>query len=75
MTPNMQEVGMTSIELRMRRLEESSRAKTFPRALTDAERAVRIAHLQSGTPVHEAVMAILKRHEDARNQKPVEMPK
>ena len=65
---------MTSIELRIRRLEES-RAKTFQRALTDAERAVRIAHLQSDTPVHEAVMAILKRHEDARNQKPVEMPK
>lgn len=74
MTPNMQEVGMTSIELRIRRLEES-RAKTFQRALTDAELAVRIAHLKSGTPVHESVMAILKRHEDARNQKTIEMPK
>ena len=74
MTPNMQEVGMTSIELRIRRLEES-RTKTIPRSLTDAELAVRIANLQSGTPVHEAVMAILKRHEDARNQKPVAMPR
>ena len=53
---------MTSIELRIRRLEES-RAKTFQRALTDAELAVRIAHLKSGTPVHEAVMAILKESE------------
>lgn len=66
---------MTSIERRIRCLEESSRAKTFPRTLTDAERAIRVAHLQLGTPVHEAVMAIFKRSEDARNQKPVEMPK
>ena len=72
MTPTMQEVGMSSIELRIRRLEES-RAKTFPRVLTDAERAVRVANLQSGTPVHEAVMAIFKRSEDARNQKSVAM--
>ncbi len=74
MTPNMQDVGMTSIELRIRRLEES-RAKTFQRALTDAELAVRIAHLKSGTPVHEAVMAFFKRSEEARNQKPVAMPR
>ena len=65
---------MTSIELRIRRLEES-RTKTIPRPLTDAELAVRIANLQSGTPVHEAVMAIFKRSEDARNQKPVAMPR
>lgn len=65
---------MTSIELRIRRLEESSRDKTFPRTLTDAERAIRVAHVQSGTPLHEAVMAIFKRSEDARNQKPVEVP-
>ncbi|MCZ2103540.1 MAG: hypothetical protein LC137_04105 [Burkholderiales bacterium] len=65
---------MTSIELRIRRLEES-RTKTIPRSLTDAELAVRIANLQSGTPVHEAVMAIFKRDEDARNQKPVAMPR
>lgn len=66
---------MTSIELRIRRLEESSRAKTFPRTLTDAERAVRVAHLQQGTPVHDAVMAIFKRSEEARNQKLVAMPR
>ena len=65
---------MTSIELRIRRLEES-RTKTIPRSLTDAELAVRIANLQSGTPVHEAVMAIFKRDEDARNQKPVAVPR
>ena len=65
---------MTSIELRIRRLEES-RAKTFQRALTDAELAVRIAHLKSGTPVHEAAMSILKCHEAARNLKPGQMPK
>ena len=63
---------MTSIELRIRRLEES-RVKAFPRTLTDAERAIRVAHLQLGTPVHEAVMAIFKRSEDARNQKLVAM--
>lgn len=66
---------MTSIELRIRRLEESGRAKTFPRTLTDAERAIRVAHLQQGTPVHDAVMAIFKRSENALNQRPVEMPR
>ena len=51
---------MASIEQRIRRLE-AYRANTIPRALTDAELAVRMANLQPGMPIHQAAWALINR--------------